>query len=156
MKNRSGFTIVETMLALAIAGLILLIVFEAIPTLTRNSRNNQRKQDVQSILETISHYELNNSGDVPTTPELQASLTSAPKLTYYDVPSVTVTFSGLDTTSPIAPNALNLDQVQIYNHAKCDPNNLGQATNLTAGYNDVVALYSVESGSATNPQCQQL
>jgi prepilin-type N-terminal cleavage/methylation domain-containing protein len=61
----AGFTIIETLIVLVIAGLILLIVFDAIPALTRNSRNNQRKQDVQAILGVVSNYELNNSGNFP-------------------------------------------------------------------------------------------
>lgn len=53
------------MFVLAIAGLILLIVFEAIPALQRSSVNNQRRQDVLIILQAISHYELSNSGTFP-------------------------------------------------------------------------------------------
>jgi type II secretory pathway pseudopilin PulG len=61
----AGFTIVETIIVLAIAGLILMIVFLAIPTLERNSRNNLRKQDVSLMLQAVSHYELVDSGNVP-------------------------------------------------------------------------------------------
>jgi prepilin-type N-terminal cleavage/methylation domain-containing protein len=64
--NSSGFTIVETLIVLAIAGLILMMVFLAIPQLERSSSNSQRKQAVQSILEAVSDYELDNSGDFPS------------------------------------------------------------------------------------------
>ena len=40
-KHRSGFTIIEIMIVLAIAGLIMLIVFLAVPALQRASRNTR-------------------------------------------------------------------------------------------------------------------
>src|SRR5258708_33888221 len=61
----AGYTIVELMFVLAIAGIILLLVFEAIPALQRSSRNNQRKQDISTILHAVSQYELANSGNYP-------------------------------------------------------------------------------------------
>jgi len=64
-RDSRGFTITEMMIVLAMAGLILLIIFEAIPALERSSRNNQRRQDVQTMLAAVSHYELNDSGNFP-------------------------------------------------------------------------------------------
>jgi prepilin-type N-terminal cleavage/methylation domain-containing protein len=50
MKNRSrGFTIIEVMIVLAIAGTILLIVFLAIPALQRSERNHNRKEAVYFV-----------------------------------------------------------------------------------------------------------
>lgn len=66
LKNQSGFTIIEVLIVLAIAGLILLIVFLAVPALQRNSRNTQRKNDVAAILAAVSEFENNNSGQIPT------------------------------------------------------------------------------------------
>ena len=65
-KSNAGFTIIEVMIVLAIAGLILLIVFLAVPALQRNSRNTQRKNDISAILSGISEFESNNSGVLPT------------------------------------------------------------------------------------------
>src|SRR6202012_43961 len=61
----TGFTIIEVLIVLAIAGLILMIVFLAVPALQRNSRNTQRKNDVQALLGAISEYEDNNNGSLP-------------------------------------------------------------------------------------------
>jgi prepilin-type N-terminal cleavage/methylation domain-containing protein len=41
-KKADGFTIIEVMIVLAIAGLIMLVVFLAVPSLQRNSRNEPR------------------------------------------------------------------------------------------------------------------
>lgn len=65
-KKVEGFTIIEVLIVLAIAGLILLIVFLAVPALQRNSRNTQRKNDVSAVASAISNFVSNNGGAVPT------------------------------------------------------------------------------------------
>jgi prepilin-type N-terminal cleavage/methylation domain-containing protein len=62
-KNRQqhGFTIIEVMIVLAIAGLILLIVFLAVPALQRNARNTQRRNDAGQISAAIATYEANTN-----------------------------------------------------------------------------------------------
>lgn len=63
--TKKGFTIIEVVLVLAIAGLIFLMVFVALPALQRNQRDTQRKDDyatLQSLI--ISKYSEN--GTVPT------------------------------------------------------------------------------------------
>lgn len=172
--NDRGFTIVETIIVLAIAGLILLVVLLAVPALTRNSRNNERRQDVQAILEAISHYELNNSGDMPDSSMHMPKLSyySSATVNYYNLPgqSCTTSNSGTNITfcftanwqdAPAPGASVNglgskLDDVVVYNHQKCDPSHQGHATNAGAGYNDVVALYAIETNTATAPECQQL
>jgi prepilin-type N-terminal cleavage/methylation domain-containing protein len=44
-KRTEGFTIIEVLIVLAIAGLIMLIVFLAVPALQRNQRNTARNSD---------------------------------------------------------------------------------------------------------------
>jgi prepilin-type N-terminal cleavage/methylation domain-containing protein len=65
-KREAGFTIIEVLIVLAIAALILLIVFLAVPALQRNARNTQRKSDAANIGSAISNFEGNNSGALPT------------------------------------------------------------------------------------------
>ena len=67
VKNRSGFTIIEVLIVLAIAGLILLIVFLAVPALQRNSRNTQIRNSAASVLGGVSEFVTNNNGQMPTT-----------------------------------------------------------------------------------------
>lgn len=45
-KGRTGFTIIEVVLVLAIAGLIFLMIFIALPSLQRSQRDQTRKNDV--------------------------------------------------------------------------------------------------------------
>lgn len=63
-KNK-GFTIIEVVLVLAIAGLIFLMVFIALPALQRGQRDTQRKDDLARVNTQLSNYASNNRGSVP-------------------------------------------------------------------------------------------
>ena len=64
-QNRKGFTIIEVVLVLAIAGLIFLMVFIALPALQRSQRNTQRKNDLSRIATAAVSYASNNNGKTP-------------------------------------------------------------------------------------------
>ena len=64
-KNKKGFTIIEVVLVLAIAGLIFLMVFIALPALQRSQRNTRRRQDMARILSAVTDYQSNNGGKSP-------------------------------------------------------------------------------------------
>jgi len=153
-----GFTIIEVLMVLAVAGIIMLIVFQAIPTLERSGRNNQRKQDVQAILAAVSHWELTNSGDIPQPSD---SYLQYAKLTYYnassDVQIVPFVYNAGVGLRPPVGAVTDIDKVGVYNYAKCAPIGSTGAVGTGAGYNDVVALYAIETGTGgSTPQCQQL
>ena len=62
-KNlKKGFTIIEVVLVLAIAGLIFLMVFVALPALQRNQRDTQRKQDYADLAAAIINSASSNGG----------------------------------------------------------------------------------------------
>lgn len=63
--NKKGFTIIEVVLVLAIAGLIFLMVFIALPALQRSQRNTRRRQDMARILSAFNDYSSNNNGKMP-------------------------------------------------------------------------------------------
>lgn len=63
--NDRGFTIIEVVLVLAIAGLIFLMVFIALPALQRSQADTQRRSDAGRVLSQISNYQTNNRGAVP-------------------------------------------------------------------------------------------
>lgn len=64
-NNKKGFTIIEVVLVLAIAGLIFLMVFIALPALQRSQRNTRRRQDMARILTAFNDYQANNNGKMP-------------------------------------------------------------------------------------------
>jgi prepilin-type N-terminal cleavage/methylation domain-containing protein len=62
-KDNKGFTIIEVLIVLAIAGLIMLIVFLAVPALQRNQRNNARNNDASRIAAAVTECLANRNGD---------------------------------------------------------------------------------------------
>lgn len=66
-KSKSGFTIIEVVLVLAIAGLIFLMVFLALPALQRSQRDTQRRNDMARFASQVVQYQTNNRGKVPNT-----------------------------------------------------------------------------------------
>jgi len=147
-QKSDGFTIIEVLIVLAIAGLILLIVFLAVPNLQRNSRNTQRKNDVQSILGAISEYESNNAGGLPTAYSDgnitgTGSASAGVKLGYY----TDVAFAD-GKSSAVGP--LSGDTVEIVTGAQCDTGGKTKAGSAR----QVAALYQTETSSGFSATCQ--
>ncbi len=67
MKRKRGFTIIEVVLVLAIAGLIFLMVFVGLPALQRSQRDAQRKQDMSRMMAALDRFRANNKGNLPDT-----------------------------------------------------------------------------------------
>lgn len=53
---KKGFTIIEVVLVLAVAGLIFMMIFLALPVLQRAKRDNERKHEASRILAAINEY----------------------------------------------------------------------------------------------------
>lgn len=64
--THKGFTIIEVMIVLAIAAVIILIVFLAVPALQRNSRNVQLKREATRILAGANEWVANANGVLPS------------------------------------------------------------------------------------------
>lgn len=65
-SKSKGFTIIEVVLVLAIAGLIFLMVFIALPALQRNQRDTQRKSDLSRAQTAVQNYQSANRNTLPT------------------------------------------------------------------------------------------
>jgi len=61
-NSKEGFTIIEVVLVLAIAGLIFLMVFIALPALQRSQRDTQRRNDYSMLSSAITSYSTSNQG----------------------------------------------------------------------------------------------
>ena len=64
-NSKQGFTIIEVVLVLAIAGLIFLMVFLALPALQRSQRDTQRRNELGEFRTQVVQYQSNNRGRVP-------------------------------------------------------------------------------------------
>ncbi len=153
-SNDKGFTIIEVMIVLAIGGLILLIVFLAVPALQRNGRNTQRKSDVASVLGAASEYVSNNGGALPVANgTFNAAFTgSNPKLGFYTTANVTYNYSAVARGAvPAAPTGN--DTVTVYNYLKCGATPRSAPVTAGASTRSVVAYYNIESNGVDVPQC---
>lgn len=104
-KNK-GFTIIEVVLVLAIAGLIFMMVFIALPALQRSQRDTQRKNDLSRAITALNSYQSNNRGNLPTNTSAFWNNTFRPQYitvagdTFADPSGNTYTFSVQTTAMP--------------------------------------------------------
>ena len=148
-KQQSGFTIIEVLIVLAIAGLIMLIVFLAVPALQRNSRNTQRRNDVSTYLGAVNEWSNNNQGRIPTA---NTDLTTAntgvnalAKLGVYTAPTTA-------TNGATAQTAITaVDTMRYVYGATCGT---GGATTPGSGRAYAIQFAVEGSGSSSISQCQ--
>jgi type IV pilus assembly protein PilA len=159
-KQEEGFTIIEVLIVLAIAGLILLIVFLAVPALQRSARNTQRKNDASAIASAIADYIDNNGGTVlgavkPTGTDLlicgsscASGNTQTAKLGFYDPSKISVANGSAGSVTP----SVGTDSVVIETGESCDSTGTagGSASPRTAA-----VFYAVETGSSSSDKAEQ-
>ena len=153
MKNKfnknNGFTIIEVVLVLAIAGLIFVMVFVALPQLQRSQRDTARKNDASVIAAQVTTFSSNNRGALPADasvirPYLTGNLsenTDEKKLILenYKNTNGRVDFSGDDNTPTI------FDKPVIVLGAQCDttgPTGVNMKVGTTRQFIVVVRLES--------------
>ncbi len=133
-KKSRGFTIIEVMIVLAIAGLILAVVLLAVPALQRSQRNNARQGDATHYAGIINDYISNHGGTMPTT-----------------MPSTSgETFSQL-TSASIGTGTGSKTAAVIQTNTSCTNGSPGSA-GATSGSFAVVWQYEVNS-STTGTTC---
>ena len=71
-KSKEGFTNIEVVLVLAIAGLIFLMVFVALPALQRSQRDTQRRNDMSRVDTSLTQYQTNHSNQSNNLPKAGA------------------------------------------------------------------------------------
>jgi len=148
-KQTQGFTIIEVLIVLAIAGVIMLVVFLAVPALQRNSRNTQRKADVSHLAGVTSEWISNNAGKTVTAWDG----TNGPDLTKESFALITnPPAAPADETAVLAPAAAsNVDTPIVYYGATCN----GTALVGKQGKRSMAISYLVETagGGAASAQC---
>lgn len=150
-NKTKGFTIIEVVLVLAIAGLIFLVVFLALPALQRGQRDTQRKQDLGKLMSQVTAFQSNNQGVLPTSAQWDASFKTSyltVNSSSYADPSDGTTYTiTQQSTAPTgtavpAPGAHN---IFIYPGMTCGGTNGVQGT-LTAGSRTFAAAIYQEQG----------
>jgi len=141
-----GFTIIEVMIVLAIAALILLIVFMAVPALQRNNRNLNRKTDVARMATDITTY-YGNTGSLPPICDgnpgpLCTTLFQDSKLEYYDPGNVG--FCPVGGLCGPPTSSFNTEWLQYFAGYICSASSPTTVTTSGADGHNVVAVYYLE------------
>lgn len=158
-NTNKGFTIIEVLIVLAIAGLILLVVFLAVPALQRNQRNSGYRSEANRLLAAAQEVSANNGGAVIGAGLSSAAGSDAAKiLAAGNAKNVTlVTAEPLVVAGNTAPT---LTSVVLVTGAKCPQTLLtvsGGKVVLSAGTTrQTVLAYAVEDNTgAVVAQCQE-
>ncbi len=72
-QDKKGFTLIEIVLVLAIAGLIMVIVLLAVSGAQKSRRDTQRKNDLNRVAGQLISYASNNNGVYPTVAEFSGA-----------------------------------------------------------------------------------
>ncbi len=110
-KQEKGFTIIEVVLVLAIAALIFLMIFVALPALQRGQRDTARKNDVNAIASAINTYRSNNRGSLADMEEKDIT----GNISQIDPTAVTIS----DTVPANGGASVELDAAIVYTKAEC-------------------------------------
>lgn len=65
LAKKKGFTLIEVVIVLAIAALILIIVFLAVTGAQRSRRDEQRRNDLARVISQLENWASNNNGNLP-------------------------------------------------------------------------------------------
>lgn len=138
-KNEKGFTIIEVLIVLAIAGLIMVIVFLAVPALQRNSRNTQRSADAAKISGAISSCLGSRNGD-PASCNTLALLQANGGLNLAELQQITAVNVGAGAPA-------NFNTANFAFNQRCADNG-GGVGGVGASTRTAVVLYQAENNTA--------
>lgn len=145
-KNDSGFTIIEVLIVLAIAGLILIIVFLAVPALQRNSRNTRYKTEARRLLSSSSEQINNNNLGSPAVSVSTTANSDAAKILAL-ANTKDITAFNIEAYSASSPTA-SLTTATLRLVSKCN----GSAPQSGAG-RQLALFFSIEDATGS-PQLQ--
>lgn len=144
-KKEEGFTIIEVMIVLAIAGLIILIVFLAVPALQRNSRNTQRKNDASHLAGLVNEYVSNHNGQLPAAISAAGLDLTNDNFSLMNKPVTADIITGVGTLG-------NLDTMKINTGATCN-NNTATAGGGARAFTVTFQVETSSGGGSGTPQC---
>lgn len=125
---------------LAIAALIFLMVFLALPALQRSQRDTARKNDVSIVAAAVNSYTSNNRGTLPTSAQLT---------TYVSGTSDNTTTVTVNTDGTAGDKTTTDGTVTVYTKLKCGAVT-GDKVTLSAGTTrQYVTVTKLEAGNGS-------
>lgn len=154
-QNIKGFTIIEVVLVLAIAGLIFLMVFIALPSLQQGQRNSARKSEASTVISAVDTYRGNNRQADPTTAGQLSTIINGNTTGVLDSKAqiylVATSYTAARTLTPsstatqASDNTIAQDEVNVFIGYKCGTTN----TSLVKGTAKQVAVAVIQEGGST-------
>ena len=154
--NKKGFTIIEVVLVLAIAGLIFAMVFIALPALQRSQRDQSRKNDTSTVAAAINYWNsANRNGGTFSEESLRKYVD---KLDQYDKSSE------LKVATPGASMSVASNEIKVMRGKKCPAStpapSADDPANITlqngSSRNAVVVVLLENNGSQKQLYCQDV
>ena len=154
--NKKGFTIIEVVLVLAIAGLIFAMVFIALPALQRSQRDQSRKNDTSTVAAAINNWNsANRNGGTFSEESLRKYVE---KLDQYDKSSE------LKVATPGASMSVASNEIKVMRGKKCPAStpapSADDPANITlqngSSRNAVVVVLLENNGSQKQLYCQDV
>lgn len=144
-KQSKGFTIIEVVLVLAIAALIFLMVFIALPALQANQRDTARKNDASTVAAAVQSFVSNERRalQVSDVDKLRSYIES---LDQYNAESAD-TIQVEDTLAAGEDVTVDEDQINVYLENKCD------GTTVKDGVARSAAVFVKLEGSGGSVYC---
>ena len=133
--NKKGFTIIEVVLVLAIAGLIFAMVFIALPALQRSQRDHSRENDASVVAAAITKWNSANRNSGTFSEESLRKYVD--KLDQYDKSSE------LKVATPGASMSVAGNEVKVMRGKKCP-------ASMPAPSADDPANITLQNGSSRN------
>lgn len=145
-ESTGGFTIIEVMIVLAIAGLIMTIVFIAVPALQRNARTSQRNADASYILGAVNECLTNKNGIVGSCDqdtEIGVFLDTA----RLKALSTTITITTVGQTAPLTAAGAPIDTTwRVSYNTNCNAD--GSSATVVGNPRQMAIMYGVEDKSS--------
>ena len=154
--NKKGFTIIEVVLVLAIAGLIFAMVFIALPALQRSQRDHSRKNDASVVAAAITKWNsANRNGGTFSEESLRKYVD---KLDQYDKSSE------LKVATPGASMSVASNEIKVMRGKKCPAStpapSADDPANITlqngSSRNAAVVVLLENNGSQKQLYCQDV
>jgi len=162
-----GFTIIEVLIVLAVAGLIMIVVFLAVPALQRNSRNAQYRSEASRITSTTTEFINNNNGTLPSASTCSGIGGGATNCDYTTTPNSSMSIwqlsnakniTGITVVSASATAVTpTLTTITIDTSATCPTSVSGTSvtpvTGGTVAPKKLAIIYAIESSGGLQAQC---
>lgn len=152
--NKKGFTIIEVMIVLAVASLIMLIVFLAVPALQRNARNTNRTADATKIATAVNEC-LSNKNNTPASCDQAVAGEINDTLDGGTIKELTTRNFNLAATAAPAgtagfPASGTTNTANIYYNAKCSSTGDSYVAGSSLSF---VVLYNNETTTGGTNRC---